>query len=53
MTKKFWADWQKRVGETENIYLYDFCEGRKTNVKNHLYLAVEGIFGLTVECGCV
>ena len=21
--------------------------------KNHLYLAVEGIFGLTVECGCV
>ena len=22
MTKKFWNDWQKRVGETKNIYLF-------------------------------
>ena len=22
MTKKFWADWQKRIGETKNIYLF-------------------------------
>lgn len=22
MTKKFWADWQKRFGETKNIYLF-------------------------------
>lgn len=22
MTKKFWKDWQKRVGETEMIYLH-------------------------------
>ncbi len=24
MTKKYWADWQKRIGETKNIYLYHF-----------------------------
>ena len=24
MTKKFWNDWQKRVGETKNIYLFWF-----------------------------
>lgn len=22
MTKKFWNDWQKRIGETKNIYLF-------------------------------
>ena len=22
MTKKFWADWQKRFGETKNIWLF-------------------------------
>jgi hypothetical protein len=22
MTKKFWADWQKRIGETKNIRLF-------------------------------
>lgn len=22
MTKKYWADWQKRIGETKNIYLF-------------------------------
>ena len=22
MTKKFWADWQRRVGETQNIHLF-------------------------------
>ena len=22
MTKKYWADWQKRVGETQNIHLF-------------------------------
>jgi hypothetical protein len=22
MTKKFWKDWQKRVGETKNIWLF-------------------------------
>lgn len=22
MTKKFWADWQKRIGETKNIWLF-------------------------------
>jgi hypothetical protein len=22
MTKKFWADWQRRIGETKNIYLF-------------------------------
>ena len=22
MTKKFWADWRRRIGETKNIYLF-------------------------------
>ena len=22
MTKKYWNDWQKRIGETKNIYLF-------------------------------
>ena len=22
MTKKYWKDWQQRIGETENIYLF-------------------------------
>ena len=22
MTKKYWADWQKRIGETKNVYLF-------------------------------
>ena len=22
MTKKFWADWQRRIGETSNVYVY-------------------------------
>ena len=22
MTKKYWADWQKRIGETKNIWLF-------------------------------
>jgi len=31
MTKKFWNDWQKRIGETKQVYLsYDFF-GRKMN----------------------
>jgi len=27
MTKKFWADWQKRIGETKNIYLFSKYHG--------------------------
>jgi hypothetical protein len=26
MTKKYWKDWQKRIGETENIYKFWFYE---------------------------
>jgi hypothetical protein len=33
MTKKYWADWQKRIGETKNICLflkhYNYCKGNK------------------------
>jgi molybdopterin-guanine dinucleotide biosynthesis protein A len=30
MTKKFWKDWQKRIGETKNIQLFWFHpDGRK------------------------
>lgn len=29
MTKKFWNDWQKRVGETINIYIYIYWNGLK------------------------
>ena len=32
MTKKFWNDWQKRVGETYRISLYE-----SINVNGHLY----------------
>lgn len=31
MTKKFWADWQKRIGETKNIYRfykYKYSDGK-------------------------
>ena len=27
MTKKYWADWQKRIGETKNIYLFSKYHG--------------------------
>ena len=27
MTKKFWKDWQKRVGETKNIWLFSKYHG--------------------------
>lgn len=27
MTKKFWKDWQKRIGETKNIYLFSKYHG--------------------------
>ena len=27
MTKKFWADWQKRIGETKDIYLFSKYHG--------------------------
>jgi len=28
MTKKFWADWQRRIGETKNIYLFSKYQTR-------------------------
>ena len=31
MTKKFWNDWQKRVGETDNIWLFSLYNGFKRN----------------------
>ena len=31
MTKKFWNDWQKRVGETKQIYLVYESFGKKIN----------------------
>ena len=27
MTKKYWNDWQKRIGETKNIYKFWFYNG--------------------------
>ena len=30
MTKKFWTDWQNRIGETKNIYL-EICVFNKNN----------------------
>ena len=32
MTKKFWNDWQKRVGETKQVYLAYEVFGRTNNV---------------------
>ena len=31
MTKKFWVDWQKRIGETKNIqkfYRFEYSDGK-------------------------
>lgn len=36
MTKKYWLDWQKRIGETKNIELFSYHLGRK--MKLHLLL---------------
>ena len=36
MTKKFWADWQKRIGETKNIYTFYYTfEGQPRNGYKH------------------
>ena len=42
MTKKYWADWQKRIGETKNIYLYHFIiKGNRT----YYYSILSNIYG--------
>lgn len=33
MTKKFWNDWQKRIGETKQVYLSYESFGRKVNTR--------------------
>jgi len=32
MTKKYWNDWQKRIGETKNIYRFWFYNGVKVGL---------------------
>ena len=36
MTKKFWKDWQKRIGETKNIYLR-ICVFNKNNGRRYYH----------------
>lgn len=40
MTKKFWNDWQKRIGETKNIYTFSCTfEGQPRNGYKHRILS--------------
>ncbi len=44
MTKKFWNDWQKRIGETKNIYLAHII----TNPNNgctYYYSVLSNVYG--------
>ena len=41
MTKKFWKDWQNRIGETEDIKLR-FCVFNKNNVRCYCHSVLYG-----------
>ena len=44
MTKKFWNDWQKRVGETENISL-NVCIFNKNNGRYYYHSVLSHLYG--------
>lgn len=43
MTKKFWKDWQNRIGETKNIYLRT-CVFNKNNVKWYYHNVLSNLY---------
>lgn len=44
MTKTFWAYWQKRIGETENIYLFTDCKTCHHPILNRDDKLIKAIF---------
>lgn len=44
MTKKFWKDWQNRIGETENISL-NVCIFNKNNGRYYYHSVLSHAFG--------
>lgn len=44
MTKKFWKDWQKRIGETENISLVSFITN-KNNGRTYYHSVLSKVCG--------
>lgn len=37
MTKKFWADWQSRIGETKAIYIASNVDGNSTKYRYNIF----------------
>ena len=44
MTKKFWKDWQNRIGETKNIELHSFITN-KNNGRTYYHSVLSNIHG--------
>lgn len=44
MTKKFWKDWQNRIGETKNIELSSFITN-KNNGRTYYHSVLSNIYG--------
>lgn len=44
MTKKYWADWQKRIGETKNIELCSFITN-KNNGRTYYNSVLSNVHG--------
>jgi len=42
MTKKFWNNWQNRIGETKNIYLNHFITNGNKTYYNYI---LSGVYG--------
>jgi hypothetical protein len=49
MTKKYWNDWQKRVGETKNIYLFFGQNGWRRKCYNGVLNELAGDILLKAE----
>ena len=43
MTKKFWKDWQNRIGETKNIEL-NCCVFNKNNARRYYHSVLSSIY---------
>lgn len=45
MTKKFWKDWQNRIGETKNIYLNHFITITNKGNRTYYYSILSSVHG--------
>jgi len=45
MTKKFWNDWQNRIGETKNIYLNHFITITNKGNRTYYYSILSNVHG--------